>query len=110
MIWTTRHNARNFVEEVDFDTVQGYNHGTEEQIKNEMVIAYDLGVMNFRSAEPLIQVQSYYPGHSENEIKEKPGFNVGATDDASETPTPSDEIVDLIAGMDLVGIRNSEFG
>lgn len=110
VIWSTRHTARTFVEEVDFVTGQGYNHRSEEQMKNEMVIVSNLGVMNFKNPDRLMQIQSYHPGHSIDEIREKTGFNILVAPDVCETPAPGAEIIDIIRAMDPDGIRKSEFG
>lgn len=110
VIWTTRHSNRTFVEEVDFVTGQGYNHRSEGQMKNEMTIVSNLGVMNFRNPDRVMQIQCYHPGHSVEEIQEKTGFELRVADDVSETPAPGPEISDLIRSMDPDEIRVSEFG
>ncbi len=110
VIWSTRHTPRTFVEEVDFVTGQGYNHRTEEQMKNEMTIVSNLGVMNFRNPGRLMQVQSYHPGHSVDEIQEATGFNLLVADDVRQTPVPGPEIIDIIKAMDPDDVRLTEFG
>jgi glutaconate CoA-transferase subunit B len=109
VIWATRHTKRVFVEEVDFVTGQGYNHRPEEQKKNEMVIVTNLGVMNFKNDERTMQIQSFHPGHSVEEIKENTGFEIGVDPDVKETPLPDADVLQLINGIDPDGVRRSEF-
>jgi glutaconate CoA-transferase subunit B len=109
VIWVTRHTARVFVEAVDFVTGQGYNHRSEEHRKNEIVVVSNLGVMNFRNPDRVMQIQSFHPGHSVNEIKEKTGFEMRVSPDVRETPAPDTEVVALIKRMDPDGVRWSEF-
>jgi len=109
VIWSTRHTARTFVEEVDFVTGQGYNHRSGEQMKNEMTIVTNLGVMNFKNAERVMQVESYHPGHSVEEIRKSTGFDIRVAPDARETPAPGPEIVNIIQRMDEARIRLTEF-
>ena len=109
VIWVTRHSNKVFVEEVDFVTGQGYNHRSDEYKANEIVVISNLGVMNFKNPERVMQIQHYHPGYTVDEIKENTGFELGVAHDASETPAPTQNIVELIEGIDRDGIRGSEF-
>lgn len=110
VIWSTRHTPRTFVEEVDFVTGQGYNHRSQEQMKNEITIVSNLAVMNFRNAERVMQIQSYHPGHTVEEVRKNTGFNIRVAPDVRETPVPPANIVAIIRGMDPDQIRTTEFG
>ena len=110
VIWCARHTPRTFVEEVDFVTGQGYNHRSKEQMKNEMTIVSNLGVMNFKNPDRVMQLQSYHPGHSIDDIRKNTGFDLRIAPDVIETPIPGPQIVDIIRGMDPDGLRTSEFG
>ena len=109
VIWVTRHTNRVFVEEVDFVTGQGYNHRSEEYKKNEIVVISNLGVMNFKNPDRVMQIQSYHPGHTVDEIKENTGFELLVARNVGETPTPSQEILGLVRNIDPDGVRRSEF-
>lgn len=109
VIWVTRHSSRVFVEEVDFVTGQGYNHRSDEYKKNEIVVISNLGIMNFKNPERLMQIQHYHPGHSVDEIKENTGFDIPVAPDVSETPIPGPQIIELINQIDPDGVRRSEF-
>jgi glutaconate CoA-transferase subunit B len=109
VIWVTRHTHRVFVEEVDFVTGQGYNNRSEQYKANEIVVISNLAVMNFKNPERAMQIQHYHPGHTIEEIKENTGFDLRVAADASETPVPSQDVLDLIAEIDRDSVRNSEF-
>ena len=76
---------------------------------NEVVVVSNLAVMNFKNPERMIQIQHYHPGHTIEEIKENTGFDLRVAPDASETPAPTQDILDFIAEIDRDGIRLSEF-
>jgi glutaconate CoA-transferase subunit B len=109
VIWVTRQSNRVFVEAVDFVTGQGYNHRSEEYQKNEIVVVSNLGIMNFKNPDRVMQIQHYHPGHSVDEIKENAGFDILVAPDVSETPLPGPEIIELINQIDPDGVRRSEF-
>ena len=56
-----------------------------------------------------MQIQSYHPGHTVDEIKEKTGFNLLVASDVAETPVPGPEIIYLINNIDPDGVRWTEF-
>lgn len=109
VVWVTRHTTRTLVEEVDFVTGQGYNHRPEEYMKNEIVLITNLGVMNFKNANRVMQIQSYHPGRSVDEIKEKTGFELLVAPDVSETPVPGPDVIKIIESIDPDGVRRVEF-
>ncbi len=109
VVWVTRHSPRVFVETVDFVTGQGYDHRDAACMQNELVVISNLGVMNFRNPERVMQIQSYHPGSSVAEIQAKTGFELGVAADVSETPAPGPEVLALIQRLDPDGIRRSEF-
>ena len=109
VIWVIRHSSRVFVEAVDFVTGQGYNHRDDPYKKNEIVVISNLGIMNFKNPDRVMQIQHYHPGHSVDEIKENTGFDIRVAPDVNETPAPGPEVIKLINGMDPDGVRGSEF-
>ena len=109
VIWITRHSNKVFVDEVDFVTGQGYNHRSEEYKVNEIVVISNLAVMNFKNPERMMQIQYYHPGHTVDEIKENTGFDLRVAPDVAETPAPTQDIIELIEGIDRDGVRGSEF-
>lgn len=110
VVWVSRHSTRTFVEEVDFVTGQGYDNRPQEQMKNELVVVSNLGVMNFKNPDRVMQIQSYHPGHGVDEIRENSGCDLLVAPDVAETPVPGPQIVDLIETMDPDGVRRAEFG
>lgn len=109
VIWATRHSNRVFVEEVDFVTGQGYDHRSDEYKKNEIVVVSNLGIMNFKNSQRVMQVQHFHPGHSVDEIKENTAFEILVAPDVSETPAPGLDVIELINKIDPDGVRRSEF-
>ena len=109
VVWVSRHSNKVFVEEVDFVTGQGYNHRSEQYKLNEIVVISNLAVMNFKNPERVMQIQSYHPGHTVDEIKENTGFDLRVAPDVSETPAPTQDILELIEEIDRDGVRRSEF-
>jgi len=109
VIWVTRHSNRVFVETVDFVTGQGYNHREDEYKKNEIVVISNLGIMNFKNPDRVMQIQHYHPGHSVDEIKENTGFDIRVAPDVSETTAPGSDVIKMINEIDPDGVRGSEF-
>ena len=109
VIWVTRHTNRVFVEEVDFVTGQGYNHREDEYKKNEIVVISNLGIMNFKNPDRVMQIQHYHAGHSVDEIKENTGFDIRVAPDVSESSSPGPNVIKLINEIDPDGVRGSEF-
>jgi glutaconate CoA-transferase subunit B len=109
VIWVTRHTNRVFVEEVDFVTGQGYNHREDEYKKNEIVVISNLGIMNFKNPDRVMQIQHYHTGHSVEEIKENTGFDIRVAADVSESTSPEPNVIKLINEIDPDGVRGSEF-
>jgi len=73
------------------------------------VMISNLGVMNFKNPDRVMQLQSYHPGHTVDEIKEKTGFDLKVSPAVTETPVPSPETINLITTMDPDDVRWSEF-
>jgi glutaconate CoA-transferase subunit B len=109
VIWVTRHSNRVFVEAVDFVTGQGYNHRSDQHKINEITVISNLGVMNFQNPARVMQIRSYHPGHSVEEIKQNTGFELKVASNVSETPVPGRDIIELINRMDPDYVRRSEF-
>jgi glutaconate CoA-transferase subunit B len=109
VIWVARHSNKVFVEEVDFVTGQGYNHRSEAYKVNEIVVISNLAVMNFKNPERMMQIQSYHPGRTVDEIRENTGFDLRVAPNAAETPVPTQDILELIEAIDRDGVRRSEF-
>jgi glutaconate CoA-transferase subunit B len=109
VIWVTRPTGRVFVEEVDFVTGQGYNHRSEEHKKNEIVVISNLGVMNFKNPDRVMQIQYYHPGHSVDDIKNNTGFDIRVAPDVKETSVPGKDIIERINQIDPDAVRRSEF-
>ncbi len=109
VVWITRHSGRTFVEKVDFVTGQGYDHRTEEQKKNELVVITNLGVLDFKNEARRMQLRSVHPGVSADEIQEKTGFKLIVPSHVPETARPSSQVLEIIQQLDPEGVRWTEF-
>jgi glutaconate CoA-transferase subunit B len=109
VVWITRHSKRTFVGEVDFVTGQGYDHRTEEQRANELTVITNLGVMDFKNDERRMQLRSFHPGVSADEIQEKTGFDLIIPSSVAETPVPPSQVLEIIRALDPKGVRWTEF-
>lgn len=94
---------------MDFVTGQGYNHREDKYKKNEIVVISNLGTMNFKNPDRVMQIQHYHAGHSIDEIKENTGFDIRVAADVSESASPGPNVIKLINEIDPDGVRSSEF-
>ena len=65
--------------------------------------------MKFKNPERMMQIQYYHPGDTVEEVRENTGFDLRVAPDAAETPTPTQDILELIEAIDRDGVRRSEF-
>jgi acyl CoA:acetate/3-ketoacid CoA transferase beta subunit len=73
--------------------------------KDELVVISNLGVMNFKNPDQVMQNHSYHPIYTADEIKDKTGFDLLLTSDGAETPIPDPEIIYLISNIYPDGIN-----
>ena len=109
ILLTKRIEAINAEDTLGYLYTTVYNKIKDEYKKNEIVVISNLGIMNFKNPDRVMQIQSYHPGHTVNEIKEKTGFDLLVAPDVAETPVPGPEIINLINNIDPDGVRWAEF-
>lgn len=114
-IWSTTHNPRTFVKEVDFRACVGWLDGGDSRarlgLKNgpEIVIT-DLCVMDFEPASKRMRLKSLHHGVSVEDVQAQTGFELVIPDTVSETPPPSDQQVRLLRKViDPKAMRKIEF-
>ncbi len=98
ILWRTRHDARTFVEKLDFVTAAG---------NTELVIT-PLCLFQ-RSAEGLLEVASIHPGVTPEQLTKATGFPITVTPDTPVTPEPTAEEMDVLRRIDPDNVRASEF-
>ena len=89
--WVPNHSPRAFVERVDFVSGIGWDRGAVEI----RVVVSNLGVFDFDTPDNSMRLRSYHPGVTVDEIVGATGFPL-ATEDAVETPLPSEDDLRLI--------------
>jgi glutaconate CoA-transferase, subunit B len=97
-----KHEARRFVERVDFITSPGYLDGPESRrraglVRNRPVaVITDLALFGFDELSGRLRLDALQPGVSEEEVRESTGFELLASDAVSTLPAPTDqELVEL---------------
>ncbi len=111
-IYTRNHDARTFVEEVDFISAPGYKNrngdrkswGFEKYGWNPngpKEIISPIAVMDFDEETKHMRVKSVHPGHTVEEVKEKTGFDIIIPDNVPQTAAPTEgEITTLREQID----------
>lgn len=97
-----RHDARVFVEKVDYIAGVGYPGGLEgrkqlglEQGGPELVFTPKC-IFDFDKIAGRMKVKSIHPGVTQNELRAATGFDLGDLSAMPETPEPTDEELTLI--------------
>lgn len=92
----TQHDARRFVERVDFLTSPGYLDGAGAREKaglppgtGPLRVITDLAVMGFDDETKRMQVIDLHPGVSFEAVQKNTGFEMGIVDQVGETEPPS---------------------
>jgi glutaconate CoA-transferase, subunit B len=98
ILWRTRHDARIFVDKLDFCTAAG----------NTAYVATPLCLF-VRGEDGRLQVASVHPGVAPDEVKERTGFPVEAGPETPVTPLPTAQELEALARIDPEAVRASEF-
>lgn len=98
ILWRTRHDARTFVERLDFCTATG----------NTKYVVTPLCLFE-RGEDGRLFVASIHPGVTPDEVRERTGFPVDVGPETPITPAPTDAEMALLAQIDPAKIRESEF-
>lgn len=93
----TNHDAKRFVEKVDFLTTPGYltGPGAREEAglprdSGPYKVITDLGVMGFNAETKRMQVESIHPGVTFEMIQQNTGFEIRKAEHIGETEVPSE--------------------
>jgi glutaconate CoA-transferase subunit B len=97
VIWRAAHDARTFVDKVDFVTQTG----------RLTRIVTPLAVFEMR--EGGLELGSVHPGASPGEVAERTGFPLNVSETIPETYPPSAEELAALGEIDPEGVRYSEF-
>lgn len=98
ILWRTRHDARTFVQTLDFCTATG----------NTKYVVTPLCLFE-RGDDGRLAVASIHPGVSPEEVQARTGFAVEVGPDTPITPAPTAAELALLAQIDPGSVRASEF-
>ena len=113
--WIPNHSTRSFVEKVDVISGPGYDRvsNLSAQIRQDHEIrrvVSNLGVFNFLNEQKRMQLISYHPGVSIEEIISSTSFELIIPQEISETRSPSDKELKIIREkIDPNNLRKAEF-
>lgn len=105
--WVAHHDARVFVEKVDFVSGVGYDHATGPYHALRFVIT-NLCVLDFASPSRSMRLRSLHPGVSLERVVESTGFPLEVPAEPPETRTPTPDELRLIDVLDPSGLRHRE--
>jgi glutaconate CoA-transferase subunit B len=98
ILWRTRHDARTFVEKLDFVTAAG----------NSQWVVTPLCLFG-RQPEGDLDVASIHPGITPDQLRAATGFPITVGPETPVTPLPSAEELAVLERLDPDGVRSAEF-
>lgn len=98
ILWRTRHDARTFVEKLDFCTATG----------NTQHVVTPLCLFS-RGADGRLAVASIHRGIAPDEVKARTGFALEVSSDTPTTPEPTAAELAMLDRIDPEKVRASEF-
>ncbi|MHC4946167.1 MAG: CoA-transferase subunit beta [Planctomycetota bacterium] len=107
------HEKRRFVPRVQFITSPGYGDGGNWRERNELLgggpsrMISSLGIFSFDPASREMQIESYHPGVTVNEIKGETGWPMQVSRAVRETAAPSKDELSAVRKYDPRGVWTS---
>lgn len=114
LLWSTTHDPRTFVEQVDFLTCPGYLEAAGERERwgmrgGPVVVVTNLAVLDF-SAEGRMRLRTVHPGVSVETVVAATGFDLMVPDDPiATTPEPGEDELAIVRALDPDDYRKREF-
>jgi len=114
-IWSTTHNARTFVEKVDFRACPGYLDGGDARARlglksGPQAVVTNLCVMDFEPVSKRMRLKSLHRGVLLQDVQERTGFELVVPGDVPHTEPPTVEQLRLLREVvDPKGMRKIEF-
>lgn len=111
--WVPNHNARVFVEEVDFVSGVGPRRAREvggwvSDLNQIRFVVTDLCVFDTEEPGGVLRLRSIHPGVSVEDVVEKTGFELAVGANVPLTRRPTEEEIGIIAEIDPRGLRYQE--
>lgn len=115
-LWSTTHDARTFVEQLDFRSGIGWGDGGDHRARlglpgGPQLCVTNLCVFDFEPDSKRMRIRSVHPGVTVDDVGEATGFELAtATGDVPETEAPTDEELRILREeVDPTGARLREF-
>jgi len=115
-LWSTTHDARTFVEQLDFRSGIGWGDGGDHRARlglpgGPQLCVTNLCVFDFDPDSKRMRIRSVHPGVTVDQVVEATGFELApSSDDVLETDAPSDEELRILREeVDPTGARLREF-
>lgn len=113
-LWSTTHDTRTFVEQLDFRSGIGWGDGPDHRAQlglrgGPQLCVTNLAVMDFHPESRRMRLRSVHPGVSVDQVREATGFELIVEGEVPQTPPPSAEEVALIRELDPTNARKREF-
>lgn len=100
VIYTMAHDARTFVEKVDF--ISGPARSVAG--RGPVLIVTPLCTMDFEGPSRRARLRTLHPGVSEAQVREATGFSLGIAAPVRETEPPAEELLALLRRIDSDGV------
>ncbi len=100
------HEERRFVEKVDFLTSPGFLEGGQAREETGLMgggvekVITNLGILEFDKKTRSMNLTAVHPGITEEEVREKTGFELPVAEDLETTTPPSDEELQSLRALD----------
>jgi glutaconate CoA-transferase subunit B len=110
----TRHEARRFVERVDFVTSPGYLDGGDARERAGLVLGRptwvitDLAVLGFEPETKRMRLEKLQPGVSTDQVVAATGFELVIAESVEELSPPTDEELRTLASLRGTGMPAKE--
>lgn len=113
-LWSTTHDPRTFVEQLDFRSGLGWGDGGDHRERlglpgGPRLCVTNLAVMDFQPESKRMRLRSVHPGVSVDQVVEATGFELVIEGDVPETPPPTAEEVAALRKLDPTDARKREF-
>lgn len=105
----TTHQARRFVEEVDFITSPGYLNGGDSRKKSGLIfgrvskVVTDLAIMGFKADTNHMVLEQLQPEATVDQVEDATGFDLPVADPLRQAPPPSDQELQVLRSLDPAG-------
>ncbi|CAA7601107.1 Coenzyme A transferase family I [Acididesulfobacillus acetoxydans] len=110
VLYTTAHNARTFVEKVDFNSGPGFLDGPETWLgqglpgEGPALVVTPLCVFDFEERSKVMRLKSLHPGVSREEVVRNTGFRPALPPEVPVTPEPTLSELVILRRLDAAGV------